>query len=495
MTNFSGKPLSSKTANAACGGPQGGGMDSRRNGVAEVSPKYLADIATNGVPVGYKQTDVGVIPEDWELKYLGEICNFENGDRSSNYPSAHEFSNSGIPFINAGHVSEGKIDLADMDYIPTHVYERLGGGKVKSGDLVYCLRGSLGKFGVISDDFGLGAVASSLVIVRPKKSTTTKFVSAYFKSNIAKNMISLWAGGAAQPNLGAKELANFLVPLPDSQEQTAIANALSDVDALISELEKLIAKKQAIKTATMQQLLTGRTRLPQFALREDGTPKGTKPSELGEIPEDWECISIGRDTVLKARIGWQALTTKEYQTTGDIYLVTGTDFDSGAVKWERCFYVSEWRYKQDQNIQLRNDDVLITKDGTIGKVGYVTALSRPATLNSGVFVVRPKNNNLMQRFLFYVLTSRVFDDFINRITAGSTITHLYQKDFVNFEFSAPCIEEQTAIATILSDMDEEIQALEQRLGKTRQIKQGMMQELLTGKTRLLQPLNKESQHG
>ena len=134
MTNFSGKPLSSKTANAACGGPQGGGMDSRRNGVAEVSPKYLADIATNGVPVGYKQTDVGVIPEDWELKYLGEICNFENGDRSSNYPSAHEFSNSGIPFINAGHVSEGKIDLADMDYIPTHVYERLGGGKVKSGD-------------------------------------------------------------------------------------------------------------------------------------------------------------------------------------------------------------------------------------------------------------------------------------------------------------------------------------------------------------------------
>lgn len=101
----------------------------------------------------------------------------------------------------------------------------------------------------------------------------------------------------------------------------------------------------------------------------------------------------------------------------------------------------------------------------------------------------------MQRFLFYVLTSRVFDDFINRITAGSTITHLYQKDFVNFEFSAPCIEEQTAIATILSDMDEEIQALEQRLGKTRQIKQGMMQELLTGKTRLLQPLNKESQHG
>src|SRR5690606_17625591 len=88
-------------------------------------------------------------------------------------------------------------------------------------------------------------------------------------------------------------IANYQIPVPEKSEQTAIANALSDVDALISELEKLIAKKQAIKTATMQQLLTGRTRLPQFALRDDGSPKGTKPSELGEIPEDWEVLKLG----------------------------------------------------------------------------------------------------------------------------------------------------------------------------------------------------------
>ena len=277
-----------------------------------------------------------------------------------------------------------------------------------------------------------------------------------------------------------------IIALPSIEEQTAIVNALSNVDALISELEKLIAKKQAIKTATMQQLLTGRTRLLQFALREDDTPKVYKQSELGEIPEDWSTISIGRNAALKARIGWQALTTKEYQVTGEIFLVTGTDFDAGSVNWERCFYVSEWRYKQDLNIQLKENDVLITKDGTIGKVGYVSVLNKPATLNSGVFVIRPKNNSFEPRYLFYVLTSRLFDDFINRITAGSTITHLYQKDFVDFRFLAPNIEEQATIAPILSDMDEEIQVLEQRLNKTRQIKQSMMQELLTGKTRLIQ---------
>lgn len=475
MTNFSGKPLSSKTASAACGGPQGGGMDSRRNtGVAEVSPKYLAEAVSNAVQVGYKQTEVGVIPEDWDAVCLGDVSEVRMCKRIL---AGQTQKIGAIPFFKIGTFG-GEPDA----YIPQFLYEDF---KAKysfpdKGDILISAAGTLGK-SVIYDGRPAYFQDSNIVWLKVnQRKLLNEYLYHYYK-------VIKWASseGSTIARLYNGIIRASMIALPATLEQTAIANALSDVDALISELEKLIAKKQAIKTATMQQLLTGRTRLPQFALREDGTPKGTKPSELGEIPEDWECISIGRDTVLKARIGWQALTTKEYQTTGDIYLVTGTDFDSGAVKWERCFYVSEWRYKQDQNIQLRNDDVLITKDGTIGKVGYVTALSRPATLNSGVFVVRPKNNNLMQRFLFYVLTSRVFDDFINRITAGSTITHLYQKDFVNFEFSAPCIEEQTAIATILSVMDEDIHALEQRLGKTRQIKQGMMQELLTGKTRLI----------
>ncbi|RUO50258.1 restriction endonuclease subunit S [Pseudidiomarina aquimaris] len=461
--------------------------------VAEKSSKNLAEAATNAIPSGYKQTDVGVIPDHWGVSRLRDLLK---------EPPKYGINAPAVPLEGTLPVYIRITDISEDGYFKPS--EKVGvrssfSGlyQLADGDVVLARTGaSVGKSYLYKEDDGVLVYAGFLIKVSPdKKKLEPRFLSQYLKTQRYWSWVTVNSMRSGQPGINGNEYGDLLIPLPKIQEQTAIANALSDVDALVSELEELIAKKQAIKTATMQQLLTGRTRLPQFALREDGKPKGTKPSELGEIPEDWERISIGRDTVLKARIGWQALTTKEYQTTGDIYLVTGTDFDSGAVKWERCFYVSEWRYKQDQNIQLRNDDVLITKDGTIGKVGYVTALSRPATLNSGVFVVRPKNNNLMQRFLFYVLTSRVFDDFINRITAGSTITHLYQKDFVNFEFSAPCIEEQTAIATILSDMDEEIQALEQRLGKTRQIKQGMMQELLTGKTRLLQPLNKESQHG
>src|SRR5699024_7828684 len=124
----------------------------------------------------------------------------------------------------------------------------------------------------------------------------SKLVSEYLLFNLNYN-VEYWKGVASSsrkdPNITSNDVKNYLLALPSKKEQTAIANALSDVDALISELENLIAKKQAIKTATMQQLLTGRTRLPQFALREDGAPKGTKPSELGEIPEDWEVHSLG----------------------------------------------------------------------------------------------------------------------------------------------------------------------------------------------------------
>lgn len=457
--------------------------------VADASAGYFAHPAGEGLnpvqggvvcPPGYKQTEVGMIPEDWELKCLGEICNFENGDRSSNYPSAHEFSSSGIPFINAGHVSDGKIDLADMDYIPTYVYERLGGGKVKSGDLVYCLRGSLGKFGVVSDEFGLGAVASSLVIVRPKKSTTTNFVSAYFKSDLAKNMISLWAGGAAQPNLGAKELANFLVALPDSQEQTAIANALSDVDALISELEKLIAKKQAIKTATMQQLLTGRTRLPQFALREDGTQKGTKPSELGEIPEDWEVVALGDIGHTIIGLTYSPNDVAEFGTL----VLRSSNVQNGKLAYDDNVFVS---MQLPERVIVKQGDILVcVRNGSrqlIGKCALIDENADGSAFGAFMSIFRTKYSV----FVFYQFQSDLIQNQINEIM-GATINQITNKDMSGFKITLPSDEkEQTAIATILSDMDEELQALEQRLGKTRQIKQGMMQELLTGRIRLIKP--------
>lgn len=199
------------------------------------------------------------------------------------------------------------------------------------------------------------------------------------------------------------------------------------------------------------------------------------------VHSNWKELNLGESAILKARIGWQGLTTAEYLDTGNYYLITGTDFKNGFIDWDNCVFVEKNRYDQDKNIQVQVGDVLVTKDGTIGKVAFVDKVPKPTTLNSGVFVIRPKNKAFDTKYFYYVLMSNHFADFLSRLTAGSTISHLYQKDFVHFNFPLPPIQEQKAIAQVLSDTDDLIQAIEQKLAKKRAIKQGAMQKLLTPK--------------
>ena len=209
-----------------------------------------------------------------------------------------------------------------------------------------------------------------------------------------------------------------------------------------------------------------------------------KNTEIGKIPEEWKMYSIGKDCSVKARIGWQGLTTSEYLYTGHYGLITSTDLIEGKVNWDTCVFVSEERYKQDTNIIVKNGDVLVSKDGTIGKVAVVSNLQYPTTLNSGVFVIRTKNEKITQEGLGLVFISPYFKDFIKRLTAGSTIVHLYQKDIVNFTFPIPTLPEQHRIASALTSIDNLISSLGKLIEKKKNIKQGAMQQLLTGKTRL-----------
>lgn len=204
------------------------------------------------------------------------------------------------------------------------------------------------------------------------------------------------------------------------------------------------------------------------------------------IPDDWEVKNINKECTIKARIGWQGLKSNEYLDFGDYVLITGTDFDNGFINWKSCNYVSEWRFKQDKNIQIKQGDVLITKDGTIGKVAFLDEIPMKGTLNSGVFVIRPKSYEKIDTvFLSLIFKSIWFDSFLEQITSGSTIVHLYQKDFVTFNFPIPpTLAEQQRIAKALSDVDALISTTEKLIQKKKNIKQGAMQNLLTGKKRL-----------
>jgi type I restriction enzyme, S subunit len=415
------------------------------------------------VKPGYKQTDVGVIPVDWNTKLIGDLKPFvTSGSRGW----AAFYSERGSTFIRITNLSRSNIylDLNDLRFVtlPRTDSEAIR-TQVQDGDVLISITADIGIIGYITSRIPKPAyINQHIALLRfDPEITSPRFVSYFLATEKPQKLFRALTDSGAKAGMNLTTVQQVLLALPPTTiEQQAIAEALSDADALIEALEQLIAKKRQIKQGAMQGLL---------------------------IPKDgWEEKRLGNTAVLKARIGWQGLTTSEYLDSGNYYLVTGTDFIYGSVDWSNCHYVDESRYKQDKNIQLREHDVLLTKDGTIGKVAFINHLNKPATLNSGVFVIRPINNAFYPEFFYFLLSSNVFTEFLNQLSAGSTINHLYQKDFVNFRYKTPVtIAEQIAIAAILSDLDCEIAALEEKLSKTRQVKQGMMQELLTGRIRLV----------
>lgn len=402
-----------------------------------------------------KQTEIGLIPDDWEVKRLGDVAFLKSG-KTIDFSATKE----GIYPCYGGNGIRA--------YIPFYSHDGAFPIIGRQGELCGNVQYADGKF----------YATEHAVVCTPNNNVDSKWL--YFQ--LIKADINKYKTGNAQPGISVDKInSEVFIPFPPIAEQQRIAKALSDADALISTTEKLIQKKKNIKQGTMQNLLTGKKRLPGFTKSSN-----YKQTEIGLIPEDWEMKNINKECTIKARIGWQGLKSTEYLDSGDYILITGTDFDSGFINWKSCSYVSKWRFDQDKNIQIKRGDVLITKDGTIGKVAFLNEIPMQGTLNSGVFVIRPKNHDKIDSvFLSLIFKSFWFDSFLEQITSGSTIVHLYQKDFVKFNFPLPSKEEQTAIANVLSSMDKEIETLNTKLEKYRNLKIAMMQQLLTGKIRLV----------
>jgi type I restriction enzyme S subunit len=204
-------------------------------------------------PVAPNIVDLPILPEGWAWTSLAALARLENGDRSKNYPSRSAFVSSGVPFINAGHLQRGKIQFDEMNYISEQRYAALRAGKTVAGDILFCLRGSLGKVALVAG-IDRGAIASSLVIVQPYFQELTRYIFAYLQSWFAHQMIAKYDNGSAQPNLAAADLAKFSVPFPPFHEQQRITaeieRRLSVVEELAtgasSELQRAIRLRQAI---------------------------------------------------------------------------------------------------------------------------------------------------------------------------------------------------------------------------------------------------------
>lgn len=394
----------------------------------------------------YKQTELGLIPSDWEVVALGDVGSVEMCKRIFKYQTKNIGD---IPFYKIG--TFGNTPDA---YISKELFEEYKNKYPypKKGDVLISAAGTIGRTVIFLDENSYYQDSNIVWLHINKEKISNEFLN-YIYQNIIWNSLE----GSTIKRLYNSDLLSKLIPLPPKPEQTAIATALSDTDALLAELEKLLAKKQAIKTATMQQLLTGKTRLPEFTHRADGTPKGSLKTEWGDIPEDWEVVSIGDIANLYQP---ETISSSQLQSCG--YPVYGAN---GIIGF----------YKHYNHVEPQ---VMVTCRGsTCGTVN----MSVPYSWITGNAMVVDVHSKINKKFVYYLLD---YQDLTICIT-GSGQPQIVRTPLSNFKVIIPKFTtEQTAIAQILGDMDSEIKALQARIEKLREIKQGMMQNLLTGKIRL-----------
>ena len=403
------------------------------------------------VKPGYKQTEVGLIPEEWEVKRLGELATIRDGTHQT-----PKYVSSGIPFFSVEQVTSG--DFTNTKYISEEAHRFLTRSvRIEKGDILMTRIGSIGDCKLIDWDVEASFYVS-LALLKIRKGCSAAFIAHYSNSAAFKAEVELHSLQSAIPkkiNLGPISDVKIALPLAET-EQRAIAEVLSDVDALLRGLDRLIVKKRDLKQAAMQQLLTGQTRLPGFS--RDWEVK--RVLELGEVV-------TGGTPRTDVEVFW-----------GNGYpWITPTDIST-----HRDMFTSERTLTQKGLNAIRAlpaNSVLVTCIASIGKNAILRTVGG---CNQQINAVTPNKNNNVE-FLYYMFEASKEYILAN---AGTTATSILSKAaFAQLMFKVPRLAEQIAIAEVLTDMDTELAALEGRWQKTRAVKRAMMQELLTGKTRLV----------
>jgi len=392
---------------------------------------------------GYKQTDVGVIPEDWEVKPLGELASVTAGGtpRRTN----PRYWNGEIPWITTSEVDFCRIDQAEQ-FITKDGLLNSAAKLFSSGTLLMALYGqgkTRGKVAILGIEAATNQACAAIAL---KPGACREFMFHFLASRY--DAIRNLSNTGNQENLTSTLVRSIRIVLPPDAEQRAIADALSDVDALLGGLDRLIAKKRDLKQAAMQQLLTGQTRLPGFH---------------GE----WRTAKISQLCEYEAGVA-TAGGEQGYVEIGDIDVVSKS-YDVGGME----------KPAVRGAVKVPGGTLLIS---TVRPTRGAIAITREEIYVSSAFCrLRPANG-----FLFHLVCQARFLAYLGENSFGGTYPTCRDETILSYECLLPSDpEEQRAIATVLSDMDAEIVALEKRRDKTRDLKQAMMQELLTGKMRLV----------
>ena len=406
---------------------------------------------------GYKQTEVGVIPEDWEVKALKEISPKQSVGLVIN-PSTYFDPNESIPMLVGSSVTENRIDAEAANRISAASNFKLVASRLTQGDLVTVRVGDPGVTAVVPPELDQCNCAS-MMIVRQDRSFNSHWLCSTMNSRHGRQQVENVQYGTAQKQFNIKDAVNFVYAVPPLQEQNEIAMVLGEVELLIMNLEQVITKKRNIKQASMQELLTGKQRLPGF----EGEWEVKRLEDIATIDPE----NLGSNTQPHYRFNYISLE----------------DIDQGSLlNWSELEFLSS---PSRARRRLRPSDVLVSTVRPNLKSHLLFSQDNGDWVCSTGFATLRCNGELADPSYIYF---HLFDSFINKqieaLLTGSNYPAISSRDVRRLEIPVPALSEQKEIARTLTSMEDEMISLTQRLEKARLLKQGMMQQLLTGKIRL-----------
>ena len=386
----------------------------------------------------------------WEQRKFGEVfdCTVPNNTLSRAELSYDEGTvlnvHYGDVLIKYGSVLDVQKD--DIPRIPHRCREDFNGALLQDGDVIIADTAedeTTGKACEIGNLQG-SAIVSGLhtMVCRPRNRMALGYLGYYLNSNAYHHQLLPLMQGIKVLSLSRSNIQKTSVSYPSAmKEQQLIASYFSQLDHLITLHQRKYDKLTNVKKSMLEKMF------PQ---------NGSNVPEIRfkGFTEAWEQRKLSEVASMHARIGWQNLRTSEFLDKGDYMLITGTDFVDGSIDYSTCHYVARERYEQDRNIQISNGSILITKDGTLGKVAYVQGLSVPATLNAGVFNLEIRNVDMIdEKYLFQYLKAPFLMDYVDKKSTGGTIKHLNQNILIDFPVIYPTKEEQALIGDYFQGID------------------------------------------
>lgn len=414
---------------------------------------------------GFKQTEIGLIPEDWDIATMRSLTTLMTNGFVGTAKSQYTEARDGVIYIQGYNVKENSFNFSGIKKVNPEFHKKNKKSDLKEGDLLTVQTGDVGLTTIVPKELE-GSNCHALIISRFKSNKAYPwYYTQYFNSKQGRARLVELETGTTMKHINVGELQHWLVPLPPTlAEQKAIATALSDVDDLISSLNALIAKKKAIKQGAMQQLLTPPSKRGK---RLDGFDGEWVEVRLGDVADFYKGKGLPKSEIEEDAkypcVHYGELFTKYNEVISEIR--------------------SKTNYTENTFCSKINDVLMPTSDVTPNGLATASAIFRDDVILGGdVLVIRP-DGDLLGSFLSFQIS--INKPQIMSLISGTTVFHLYGSDMAKFKFYKPSFDEQKAIVQILSDMDEELEELATKKEKYEHIKQGMMQELLTGKTRLV----------